>query len=129
MLGICSAPAAVALAQSSNSAAQGSNVCMLRASSTATQNAIRIIAPNDAAAALEAKGFTQFPCAKGGFPIPTQIEFRDFICTVSSEYSEGMQKQFEALLGERPGVLCGLAEVSLGRWSRSRRGREIVGDD
>ncbi len=83
------------------------------------QQPSRIVAPAAAFAFLAAKGFEEFDCAREGFNRPQQIEYRDFVCTIAAEQPEGMQAQFEGILGARPATLCGMAELVLGSWVKS----------
>lgn len=65
---------------------------------------------------MRAKGFAEFKCTRRNFNRERQERFRDKICGWASEKSERSQEQLERVLGERPAVLCGMAEVVLGQW-------------
>ena len=90
-------------------------VCLVRPSINESVAPSRVIAPKASQESLEKKGFVEFTCGRAGFTRQEQLRFQDFVCRIAVEESEGTQRQFENILGERPAVLCALAEVALGR--------------
>jgi hypothetical protein len=77
---------------------------------------LHIVAPASDAAALKAKGFAAADCGDAAFSRDRQIALRDRMCRIAADEPEGIQLQFERILGERPAVLCGVAEAALGAW-------------
>jgi hypothetical protein len=93
-----------------------SYACMERPSRGSGEQPTRIVAPRASVELMEGKGFTEFDCDRGGFPMNQRFAFQSRVCRMAAEHPEGMQQQFEKILGERPAVLCGMAEVALGQW-------------
>lgn len=123
--GIVSAFVVLMLAFSQDTRAQDaggeqgpSHMCMVYHPKGEGHKPSLIIVPQTNASAMAAKGFAPFECGQRGFGLKKQLEFRDFVCRIAAEHSDGMQQQFEAVLGERPATLCGMAELALGSWSR-----------
>lgn len=101
-----------ALAQS---ASKPPLVCLVR-EGLPSNDPLYIVAPASDAAALKAKGFVAADCGNTAFSRDRQIALRDRICRIAADEPEGIQLQFEHMLGERPAVLCGVAEAALGAW-------------
>lgn len=76
-----------------------------------------LVPASDTSAMLE-KGFAEVPCDDVFASGDEQRAWRDMICTMTATQSEGVQDQIELLLGERPAVLCGMAERVLRPWQR-----------
>lgn len=76
---------------------------------------------------LRNKGFRPIPCEEG-FPNRASFElYRDRICYLNSILDEDMQEKFALAQGERPAVLCEMAEGYVGRWDRTRHRLEQRG--
>lgn len=90
-------------------------VCLVR-EGLPGNDPLHIVAPASDAAALKAKGFVAADCGDAVFARDRQIALRDRMCRIAADEPEGIQLQFERILGERPAVLCGVAEVALGAW-------------
>lgn len=108
----------VQIGQPEPASAQGSDgmakMCMERAASGEGMQATQIVVPAAAKATMEAKGFEQFQCGKGGFGVAEQAAFRDKVCGMAANAPTPVQDQLEIAMGERPAVLCGMAELVLG---------------
>lgn len=90
-------------------------VCLVR-EGLPGNDPLHIVAPASDAAALKAKGFVASDCGNAAFSRDRQILLRDRMCRIAADEPEGIQLQFEHMLGERPAVLCGVAEAALGAW-------------
>lgn len=90
-------------------------VCLVR-EGLRGNDPLHIVAPASDAAALKAKGFVAADCGDPAFSRNRQIAQRDLMCRIAANEPEGIQLQFEHMLGERPAVLCGVAEAALGAW-------------
>lgn len=91
-------------------------VCMARTAGDGS--VLSIILPARDAQGLMAKGFVAVPC-EIAFPTEQQREeWKDAICTIASEWREELQEHFERERGERPAVLCGMAEAAVAPWER-----------
>lgn len=101
-----------ALAQT---ASKPSLVCLVR-EGLPGNDPLQIVAPASDAAALKVKGFVAADCGDAAFARDRQIALRDRMCRIAANEPEGIQLQFEHILGERPAVLCGIAEAALGAW-------------
>lgn len=75
-----------------------------------------IVVPTTDVAAMIDRGFRVTPCQQLFTDTTAQIEWRDQVCAMAANQPEGIQLQLERLLGERPAVLCGMAEMVLGPW-------------
>lgn len=91
-------------------------VCMARTREEAGEKTTRIVVPAPSIEFMQAKGFAEFDCIRGGFPPVQQVKFRDEICEITADQPEGMQQQLEGVFGERPAVLCAMAEIVVGEW-------------
>lgn len=91
-------------------------VCMARTRDDAGERTTRIVVLTPSVQLMRSRGFAEFGCVQGGFPPAQQIEFRDEICEITADQPEGMQQQLEAVFGERPAVLCAMAEIVVGEW-------------
>lgn len=98
-------------------------VCMTREEG-ASESARSILVPAINVPAMRAKGFINDDCARRFRSITQRRAWRDNICKYAAEQSEVLQKQYEAQFGERPAVLCGMAELVVGQWVRGRGDRE-----
>lgn len=107
------APGSV-LAQSSPPANPPESVCMLK---DGAADAVKVILPKAAEETMAAKGFVSFDCDRGDFSQAERLSYRDSVCRIAAQETETVQKQFEQVLGERPAVLCGMAELILGAWA------------
>lgn len=91
--------------------------CMVRTGEGG--NATAIIVPKRSEPALLEKGFRPEPCSNNfGTPLE-RTEWRDLVCNLATDPDEYFQSQAEKALGERPAVLCGLAEMVVGAWTRN----------
>lgn len=91
--------------------------CMARGPNTDGGRITMIVVPSPAVETMSAKGFTEFDCNREGFTLAQQVKFRDEICLIAAEQPEGMQTQLERVMGERPAVLCAMAEIVVGQWN------------
>lgn len=91
-------------------------VCMQRHRGEPGEKVTQIVVPRRAIGAMEMKGFEEFDCTRGGFPPAQQAKFRDEMCQIAADQPEAMQRQLEHVLGERPAVLCAMAEIVVGEW-------------
>lgn len=89
---------------------------MVRSSSDGAK--LSILLPGSDAATLKAKGFTTAPCDAIFKSQADRETFRDAICEIASTWREDLQSHFERERGERPAVLCGMAEMVVGQWKR-----------
>lgn len=113
-------------AQSSHAAAQANagqgnsqtRACMVKTFENGAE--FPIVLPASNVDAMEAKGFEVAPCGKSFRGRPSIENWRDEICRIASLQSEGMQDQYEEKWGERPAVLCAMAELTSSRWTRGR---------
>ncbi len=110
-----------AFAQERGSGPKASATCMVR--TLENGGVFPIVLPKTDVAAMEAKGFEEEPCRKAFGSRAKVEEWRDFICKIASIDNEKRQEKFEEQWGERPGVLCGMAEMSSSRWERRRAAR------
>lgn len=95
-------------------------VCMEQSRSDPGEKMTRIIVPAPSLEVMLAKGFVEIDCDRGGFPFAQQIKFRDEICEIAAVQPESMQQQLESILGERPALLCAMAEIAVGQWDAKR---------
>ncbi len=113
-LSLAALPAMPVAAQSaSNDAAP---ICMTRTPSEGA--AVNIILPASNAGAMRAKGFETVPCSQSFATAAQRETYRDAICLAASKRSHSLQEAYELRLGERPAVLCGMAELAVSRWKR-----------
>ena len=102
------------LAQSAPSNA--APVCMVRDQGDGAL--FHIILPANYQATLAEAGYEPTPCGER-FDAPAErAYFRDSVCWIASIASEGAQQRYAADHGVRANILCGLAEVAVGRWKR-----------
>lgn len=99
--------------------AQVVGVCMINEHRGST---LTIIVPQRDAKGMRGKGFKRIPCPSGKRLADSAelLEWRDKICTAAANGSQVFQKQFEGRYGERPAVLCGMAEQVSGQWKRKK---------
>ena len=81
------------------------------------QRTIAILPATDVAA-MKAKGFDPVPCKRDFGSAEQREAYRDAICQMVSSWREELQADFERVRGERPAVLCGMAEIAIDSWSR-----------
>lgn len=80
-----------------------------------------IVTVERAVPGLEAKGFARVDCAAADLARSERRSgWRDEICKLASEGNEAVQNQLERVYGEKPAVLCAMAETVAGRWERPR---------
>lgn len=91
-------------------------VCMARASTDGSR--LSIILPAANATVMQAKGFAPLLCHDVFASQADIAAYRDGICGIASSWREELQDHFENVHGERPAVLCALAEAASGRWKR-----------
>jgi hypothetical protein len=89
-------------------------VCMVRKGSDGKP--LAIILPALAEKAMRDKGFVPEDCV-ANFDTPASREdYRNLVCHMAANYRADQILVFERRYGERPGVLCGMAEVAVGQW-------------
>ncbi|WP_257594807.1 hypothetical protein [Parerythrobacter lacustris] len=72
---------------------------------------------------LEAKGFARVDCAATDFArADARKSWRSQICSQASEGGRADQDRLEQTYGERPAVLCAMAEAVEGPWNGRDRG-------
>lgn len=111
-----------ALAQSATGANNAAPVCLERAVEGGSP--LVILVPATDAKGMRAKGFTNRPCRGVMASRAQREEWRDQICELAALPLEYMQEQYEAAFGERPQVLCGMAERATSRWQRAHRAQQ-----
>lgn len=100
-------------AQSATGSAEDA-VCLVKLGDDKHQ--LAIIVPSAAEKAMSDKGFVREPCSST-FATPAAREgYRDAVCHMAATYREDQIVVFERKHGERPGVLCGMAEVAVSQW-------------
>jgi len=103
-----------AAAQEDPAPASVDAACMSRANSDGSRMAILL--PQSDIETMTAKGFSAEPC-DADFPTVAEREvYRDTVCMIASMWRAELQDRFERARGERPAVLCGMAEVVAGQW-------------
>ena len=80
------------------------------------QNELTILLPELYASSMSAKGFVLVDCAARFASIADRQRYRDSVCEIASSWREELQQYFERQRGERPAVLCGMAEEVVGQW-------------
>ena len=92
----------------------GQPVCLFREGTDGKP--FSIIIPAAGEKAMRDKGFVPEPCTVN-FASPVLREgYRDAVCHMASTYRADQIALFERKYGERPGVLCGMAEVAGSQW-------------
>jgi hypothetical protein len=94
-----------------------SATCMVKLSNDGQK--LAVILPHSDAAALQVKGFVQTLCESVFKSQSDRESYRNDICQIASSWREDLQNHFERERGERPGVLCGMAEMVVGQWNRN----------
>ena len=79
-----------------------------------------IVVPAQNVAEMVQKDFAVQPCSRLFGGQDQQKLWRDNICTIAAVGSEFEQDHFEAAIGERPAVLCAMAELAVGQWDAAR---------
>lgn len=116
LLHVVSGPIA---AQNSEDQPRLNPVCMVKELEDGGQ--LPVVLPAGDQQAMKIKGFQVQPCAVA-FGSRFKIEeWRNFICQIASDVSEARQTNFEQKWGERPAVLCGMAELTSSQWQRVRK--------
>ena len=123
-ISVCSVIAATMIVLSPGrltaSAAQGAGevsanpVCLVRVG--ADGKPLAIIVPAVSERAMIDKGFEPQSCEVSFATIPARETYRDVVCHMASSYREDQISVFERRYGERPGVLCGMAQVAVSEW-------------
>ncbi|MCK0127532.1 hypothetical protein [Erythrobacter sp. F6033] len=80
---------------------------------------VAVIAPVQSAPTLIAKGFAVESCERNFAGVGQRRKWRDEICELASEPDAHFQAQAEKIMGERPAVLCAMAEIVSSPWGRS----------
>lgn len=91
-------------------------VCMERVTNKGPS--LSILTPSISAEAMEAKGFEIVPCSRKFATQEQQEKWRDSICQIAASWRPDLQDHFELTRGERPAVLCGMAEMAIGQWTK-----------
>jgi hypothetical protein len=99
-------------------------VCMTREyEADGRKRAFEIITVASDVRALQTKGFVVADCKAAFRTADQQERYRDKVCVMAARFSDEVQTQFAELLGERPAVLCGMAELAVGQWEPSENGK------
>ena len=77
-----------------------------------------IVASAEDVDALEAKGFDVESCDRAFEDLQKVERWRDYVCQIASVPNEKVQLKFEEKWGERPAVLCAMAELASSPWKR-----------
>jgi hypothetical protein len=93
-------------------------VCMSRV--IRDDNRFWIIVPSKDVRTMVAKGFVPGPCRMAFGSQEQREAWRDQICHIASSWREDLQDHFEKTRGERPAVLCGMAELAVSQWTKER---------
>lgn len=116
----------IAVAQEgSNAAAQ----CMRRPVDGAPNTTVEVLVPAAQIKGMRAKGFKVSRCGANLSSLEAHRKWRDEICTIVATSNDDVQDALEKRLGERPNVLCGMAERALGRWQRGKAGVNAHGGE
>ena len=107
-------------AQSAN--ANAAPVCLMRTLDDGAR--LDVIAPATDVGGLTKKGFQPTSCNVAFATVEQRETWRDAICTIVATANHGVQDAMEAKLGERPNVLCGMAEIAVGEWRRGPGGAQ-----
>lgn len=94
--------------------------CLVRAVGLeGKKSGMAIIVPAAQATAMLKRGFAPVPCQSAFAAPKAATDWRDKVCNMASNPNEKVQDQLEKFLGERPNVLCGMAEQVVGQWQVS----------
>ncbi|WP_379548284.1 hypothetical protein ACFCW2_03735 [Qipengyuania sp. DSG2-2] len=96
-------------------------ICMSRAVPEELEgiaSEVPVVVPARDVGGMVAKGFRVSGCKKFFASTEAQIAWRDEVCAIAALNYTGQAESFERRVGERPSVLCGLAQVALGPRSR-----------
>lgn len=93
-------------------------VCM--ANDKGNAGKFTILVPRANVEAMKAKGFKLTKCTAKTASRKSRRAWRNSICALAAEPDEALQKHFAEQYGERPSVLCALAEQVVGR-AKGRR--------
>ena len=105
-----------ARAQTTSAAPAAQQVCMVKQISEMSQ--MPIVASAEDVDALEAKGFDVESCDRAFEDLQNVERWRDYVCQIASVPNEKVQLKFEEKWGERPAVLCAMAELFSSPWKR-----------
>ena len=104
-------------AQTRSPSENATPACMERTSRGG--DTIAVILPRSNSKKLQAKGFKNVSCNKRFRTEAERIAYRDAICAIASSWRLELQAHFERVHGERPAVLCGMAEAAMNsQWKR-----------
>lgn len=93
--------------------------CLVRGIGDGAQRtSLAVIVPQAQSLGLIKKGFVAAACETAFATARSAEDWRNRICSMASNPNEAVQNQLEAQLGERPNVLCGMAEQVVGMWAR-----------
>lgn len=95
--------------------------CMTRKVAGQNSSQIEVLVPSTEIGGMRRKGFEVDKCTDGMSTADQRRRWRDEICTIASTSNNSVQDAFEDRLGERPNILCGMAEVTIGVWGRGKR--------
>ena len=112
-------PQAPALGQTEAIRQNATSICMIGTSPYG--NRFAIIVPATDTGHMRAKGFEPGQCEDAFASQAEREAFRDSICWIASSWREDLQQHFERERGERPAVLCGMAEIAVGQWEGAGR--------
>lgn len=91
-------------------------VCLLR--EVSSERSYPVIVPAKDVEGMRAKGFMPQPCDEHFGSPQLRTSWRDKVCEWAAIQAPEFHDQFEFKWGERPSVLCGMAEVAVGQWRR-----------
>jgi hypothetical protein len=123
--------AAQDLATDASARVASEQVCMVRALRDVPQvprerqgQPVNVLASSRSAKALEEKGFAQVECTSARLALGSEADtWRDEICELAAFGNIAVQNQLETALGERPAVLCAMAQEVAGPWDQRRTGK------
>ena len=106
-------------AQSNEGSTNAAPVCMVRMISETEE--FPIILPATDVDAMKAKGFEPASCDADFGTAQQREAWKETICEMASIRNESVHENFEEKWGERPNVLCGMAEQASSQWKRGRK--------
>lgn len=102
-----------AYAQEGNNAAPK---CMSR--TLTSGETFRVFLPASDIGSMQARGFELENCNVHFSTQEQRENWRDRICQLASLPNKEFHDQYEQEMGQRPNVLCGMAELATTRWQR-----------